>query len=163
MANSRKIIVNIATSADGFIARPDGDLDWLTKRPPPKGFYGFDKFVSSIDAKILGRKTFDFGVAMGAKFDTSTPHYVLSRKSPPKSLPPGVEFVNEDIGTFAQRLKAGEGKDIWLMGGGETIAAFLDAQAVDEFIISVVPTFIGDGLPLIAPRHRDVPLSLQSV
>ena len=59
MAHTRKIIANIATSADGFIARPDGDLDWLTKRPPPKGFYGFSKFIASIDAKVLGRKTFE--------------------------------------------------------------------------------------------------------
>jgi dihydrofolate reductase len=161
--NSRKIIVNIATSADGFIARPDGDLDWLTKRPPPKGFYGFSKFIASIDAKVLGRKTFDLSMKMGAKFDTTTPHYVLSRHPPPKSLPPGVEFVSGEVKKFAERLRAGEGKNVWLMGGGETIAAFLDAQAVDELIISVVPTFIGDGIPLIAPRYRDVPLRVNSV
>jgi dihydrofolate reductase len=112
---------------------------------------------------VLGRKTFDVSLRMGAKFDGKTPHYVFSRQPPPKSLPPGVEFVSEEVEEFAQRLKAGEGKNAWLMGGGETIAAFLDAQAVDEFIISVVPIFIGDGLPLIAPRHREVPLRLQSV
>jgi dihydrofolate reductase len=163
MASSRKIIVNIATSADGFIARKDGDLDWLTNRPPPKGFYGFSKFITSIDAKVLGRKTFDVSVRLGAKFDTNTPHYVFSRQMPPKSLPSGVEFVSDEVGKFARRLRAGDGKNVWLMGGGEIIASFLDAQAIDEFIISVVPTFIGDGVPLIAPRHRDVPLRLKLV
>jgi dihydrofolate reductase len=54
MANRRRIVVNIATSADGYIARRDGDIDWLTKRPPLKGFYGLGRFVDSIDAKVLG-------------------------------------------------------------------------------------------------------------
>jgi dihydrofolate reductase len=54
-------------------------------------------------------------------------------------------------------------KDIWLMGGGELIASFLDAQAIDEFVISVAPVFIGDGIPLIARRQRHVPLDLGSV
>jgi dihydrofolate reductase len=59
MTQKRKIIVHIATSADGYIARPNGNLDWLTSRPAPKGFYGLPKFAQSIDAKILGRTTFD--------------------------------------------------------------------------------------------------------
>jgi len=64
----RRIIVNLATSADGYIAGPDGNLDWLTSRPIPKGFYGLGKFSRSVDAKILGRKTFDVSVKMGARF-----------------------------------------------------------------------------------------------
>jgi dihydrofolate reductase len=63
---------------------------------------------------------------------------------------------------FVNRLRQIPGKDIWLMGGGELIASFLDAQAIDEFVISVVPIFIGDGIPLIARHHRHVPLSLQA-
>ncbi len=54
MTNRRKVIVHIATSADGYIARPDGDLEWLTSRPAPKGFYGMNAFVQSIDTKVLG-------------------------------------------------------------------------------------------------------------
>jgi dihydrofolate reductase len=163
VANKRNIIVHIATSADGYIARPDGDIEWLTERPAPKGFYGIGKFVNSIDAKLLGRKTYDLSVQMGATFDTRTPHYVFSRRPAPASVPPGVEFVAESIGAFARRLRTGKGKDIWMMGGGEIMAAFLDEGAIDDFIISVIPTFIGDGIPLIARRHRHVPLNLQSV
>ena len=75
----RKIIVNIATSADGYVARTDGNLDWLTRRPAAKGFYGLPKFSRSIDAKILGRKTFDLSVKMGANFRAVNVHYVFSR------------------------------------------------------------------------------------
>jgi dihydrofolate reductase len=163
VTNQRKIIVHIATSADGYIARPDGDIEWLTKRPAPKGFYGISKFINSIDTKLLGRKTYDLSVQMGATFDTQTPHYVFSRRPAPASVPPGVEFITEAIGAFAKRLRTAKGKDIWMMGGGEIMASFLDEGAIDDFIISVVPTFIGEGIPLIARRHRHVPLNLRSV
>ena len=159
----RKIIVHIATSADGYIARPDGDIGWLTSRPAPKGFYGLPAFERSIDAKILGRRTFDLSVNLGAKFGGDDVHYVFSRGVPPASVPTGVEFVTESVGTFAERLRKQAGKNIWLMGGGEIIGAFLDQRAIDAFIISVIPTFIGEGRPLIAPRHRSVPLRVVSV
>ena len=161
-AKKRKIIVNIGTSADGYIARPDGDIEWLTRRPPPKGFYGIGKFMQSIDTKLLGRKTYDASVRMGATFDSKSRTYVFSRQ-PPSSVPAGVEFIAGGIGAFAKRLREMKGKNIWMMGGGEIIASFLDEGAIDEFIICVIPVFIGEGIPLIAPRHRDVRLSLRSV
>ena len=162
VADRRKIIVHIATSADGYIARPDGDIEWLTKRPAPRGFYGIGKFMNSIDTKLLGRKTYDLSVQLGATFDTETPHYVFSRRPAPASLPAGVEFVSESIGAFAKRLRRGKGKDIWMMGGGKLIASFLDAGEIDEFDIHVIPVFIGKGIPLIAPRHRDILLKLKA-
>ncbi len=159
----RKIIVNIATSADGYVARPDGNLDWLTERPAPKGFYGLPEFERSTDAKILGRKTFERSLELGARFRAASVHYVFSRRPPPASLPPGVRFVTESIAAFAQRLRTQAGKNVWMMGGGDLIAAFLDEEAIDEFIITMVPTFIGEGIPLLAPRHREVALCLLGV
>ena len=78
-------------------------------------------------------------------------------------MPAGVEFVSQSIGAFAKRLRNQAGKNVWMMGGGEIIASFLDEDAIDEFIVSVMPIFIGEGIPLIAPRHREVPLTLRSV
>jgi dihydrofolate reductase len=159
----REVIVHIGASADGFIARPDGDLEWLTSRPAPKGFYGMNAFMRSIDTKLLGRKTYEASLRLGAKFDSKSRTIVFSRHAPPADAPSGVEFVNGPIGPFVRRLCEQPGKNIWLMGGGELIASFLDDHAIDEFVISVVPVFIGDGIPLIARRHRHVPLSLHSV
>ena len=159
----RKVIVHIAASADGFIARSDGDLEWLTSRPAPKGFYGMNAFVKTIDTKVLGRKTFDLSLTLGAKFDAKNPTIVFSRQPTPANVPAGVMFVSDAIGPFIRKLREQPGKDIWLMGGGDLIASFLDAQAIDEFVISVVPTFIGDGIPLIARRPRHDLLALEAV
>jgi dihydrofolate reductase len=163
VTNRRRVIVHIATSADGYIARADGDLEWLTSRPAPKGFYGMDAFMKSIDAKVLGRKTYEASRRMGARFDSRNRHIVFSRQPPPADVPHGVEFVHEAVGAVVDRLREQPGKDIWLMGGGDLIASFLDAQAIDEFVISVAPVFIGDGIPLIARRHRHVSLELLSI
>ncbi len=88
---------------------------------------------------------------------------MFSRHAPPADAPAGVEFVKGPIGPFVSRLRELPGKDVWLMGGGELIASFLDEHAIDEFVISVVPVFIGDGIPLIARHPRHVPLGLDSV
>ena len=163
MTRRRNVIVHIATSADGYIALPDGDLEWLTSRPAPKGFYGRNAFMKSIDTKVLGRKTYEMSLGLGAKFDAKERTIVFSRQPPPTGAPSGVEFVSDVIGPFVNTLREQTGKDIWLMGGGDLIASFLDAHAIDEFVISVAPVFIGDGIPLIARRHRHVPLDLQGV
>src|SRR5436190_103764 len=83
MKKQRKVIVHIATSADGYIARPDGDLEWLTSRPAPKGFYGMNAFMKSVDTKLLGRKTYEVSLRMGAKFDAQSRSIVFSRHPPP--------------------------------------------------------------------------------
>jgi len=161
----RRIVVYIATSADGFIARKDGGIDWLD-RPHPKGSYGMGEFFTSIDTILWGRRTFDEAVARGGvggpgNFSAKTKNYVFTH-TPPEKPVKGVEFVQEPVAAFASRLRAQPGKDIWIMGGGGVIASFLDAGEVDDFIIHVIPTFIGEGVPLIAPARRSVPLRLES-
>jgi dihydrofolate reductase len=167
MKARRKIIVYIATSADGYIARPDGDVEWLNRRPPTVD-YGMTVFYPTIDTILCGRKTYDWSLSYnrkkgrkGGMFDTKLANYVFSRK-PPKRATPSVEFVSEPVKAFAQRLRATPGKHIWMMGGGGLIASLLDAGETDEFDIHVIPTFIGEGIPLTPPRHRDVPLRLRS-
>ena len=163
MKKSRKIIVYIATSADGYIARPDGDVGWLD-RPRPKGNYGYGNFFKTIDTILWGRKTYAKGIEMGMKasgFGPGIKNYVFSRH-PQKSAGPGFEFVSEPIKPFAQRLRAQPGKSVWMMGGAEIIAAFLDEGEIDEFSIHVIPVMIGQGTPLVQPRHRLIPLKLLS-
>ena len=157
---ARKIIVYIATSADGFIARKDGGADWLD-RPRTAGDYGMGAFYKTIDAVLWGRKTYDLSIGMigGTGTGSKIKNYVFTH-NPPAKAPKTVEFVNEPIKDFAARLRKEKGKDIWMMGGGGVIASFLDAGEIDEFIIHVIPTFIGEGIPLIEPRRRNVELEL---
>lgn len=163
----RKTIVYIAVSADCFIARPDGGIDWLN-RPHPKGDYGMPAFFKSIDAILWGRKTYSQAMDAGVKlsiFGARLKHYVFTRQpheSLAATLQPGVEFVSEPVKPFVQRLRAQPGKDIMVMGGAELNAALLDAGEIDEFSIHVIPVLIGEGIPLIAPRHRNVKLALLS-
>lgn len=168
MKRARKIIVSIATSADGYIARPDGDVEWLNRRSG-NADYGMRAFYATIDTILYGRKTYDWALdyqkkKMGGKgqiFDPKVANYIFSRRAP-KTVAPGVKFVSEPVKAFAQRLRAAPGKHIWMMGGGELIASFLDAGEIDEFDIHMIPVFIGEGIPLVAPRHRDVDLRLLS-
>jgi dihydrofolate reductase len=167
MKARRKIIAYVATSADGYIARPDGDVEWLNRRA--RGDYGMRVFYATIDTILIGRKTYDWALNYWKKkgikdgmFDKKVANYVFSRK-PPKRAAPGVEFVSGPVKAFARRLRSKPGKHIWMMGGGELIASFLDAGEIDEFDLHVIPVMIGKGIPLVAPRHRDVPLRLLAV
>ena len=167
-AKDRKIIVHIATSADGFIARKGGGIDWLD-RPTPKGEdYGMAAFYQSIDTILYGRKTYEVAVkfveqGLEIPTDKSVRNYVFSRRDPPKKTLPGFEFTKQPIKKFTKRLRTQQGKNIWIMGGGKIIASFLDTGEIDEFVINVIPVFIGEGIPLIAPRHRTIPLKLLSI
>lgn len=167
MKSKRKIIVSAATSADGYIARPDGDVEWLNRRPH-KFDYGMTKFYAGIDTILMGRKTYDWAMnywkqrgKTTGQFDTKVANYVFSRK-PPKRQAPGVQFVSGPVKSFARRLRATPGKHIWMMGGAGLIASFLDAGEIDELDIHVMPVFIGEGIPLVTPRHRDIELGLRA-
>ena len=161
----RKVICYIATSADGYIARPDGTFDWLTK---PRGsatgpeHYGYNEFIAGIDTVVWGRTTWDQVKEMegGSELTGEFRNYVFTTHPETGDARPGVEFLNEPVKPFMERLRAEPGRDIWMMGGGRVIASFLNAGELDEFIIHVMPVFIGEGIPLIGRLERDVELKL---
>jgi dihydrofolate reductase len=125
-------------------------------------------FDKSIDTVLWGRKTYDMALDLqkkgvtGSAFDTRLKNYVFTRSLPQPPTPAGVELVSEPLKAFATRLRKKNGKDIWIMGGAGIIASFLDDGEIDEFMIHVIPTFIGEGIPLIAPGRRTVLLKLIS-
>jgi len=141
-------------------------VDWLD-RPSPKGNYGMSEFYRSIDTILWGRKTCDVALDFqkkgvpGSAFDTEVKNYVFARNAAATPVP-GLKFVSEPIKAFATRLRKKKGKHIWMMGGASIIASFLDAGEIDEFMIHVIPTFIGEGISLIAPSRGTLPLKLIS-
>jgi dihydrofolate reductase len=88
--------------------------------------------------------------------------YARSRH-PPFDPPPGAQFITEPIPEFAAKLRQQPGKNIWMMGGASIISSFLDAGEIDEFSLHVIPVMIGEGIPLVAPRHRNFALALIAV
>jgi dihydrofolate reductase len=159
MPRKRKFIVSVTTSADGFIARPDDSFDFLD-RPRPKGNYGMNAFLDSVDTVLWGRRTYDLSVKFGrSEGFAGKKNYVFSRTSL-EAANPNVVIVNQNITEFANKLRDEKGKHIWLMGGAGLVASFLDCEQVDEFIIKLVPRMIGEGIPLVAPRHRNLALKL---
>jgi dihydrofolate reductase len=156
----RKFIAYLAISADGFIARKDGSVDWLD-RPHPKGDYGMPAFLKSIDTILWGRKTYEWVQPHGgpASVSTTAKHYVFS--TTPQTAE-GVTFVNTPIPQFAKNLRRRAGSNVWLMGGAGLFGSFLDARQIDEIILHIIPTAIGEGIPLFAPAKRNVEMTLLS-
>lgn len=141
----RKVILGLGISLDGYIARKNDDVDFLFM---PKD-YSMTPFFATIDTAIMGRKTFDVAMKMGGGGFTgsSMKSYVMSRTQPPGERD-GVEFVNSSPVTLVAEIRKRPGKNIWLMGGGELARDFLKADLVDELYIGIVPTLLGEGIPL---------------
>ena len=142
----RKIVLGLGISIDGYIARPDGAVDFLFM---PKD-YSMAPFFATIDTAIMGRKTLDVALKMGGGSSFGPSTYVFSRSQPPGKRD-NVVFVNQSPAVFIRRLRKQRGKDIWLMGGGELARDFLKADLVDELYIGIVPVLIGAGIPLFPP------------
>jgi dihydrofolate reductase len=141
----RNVVLGLGLSLDGYIARPDGAVDFLFR---PKG-YSMAPFFATVDTAIMGRKTLDAGLKMsGGKLPhTTMTMYVFSHSKPPGERD-GVVFVNESPAKFIHQLRKQPGKDIWLMGGGELARDFLKADLVDRLYLGVVPVLLGEGIPL---------------
>ena len=141
----RKVILSLGISLDSYIARPNGDVDFLFM---PKD-YSMASFFATVDTAIMGRKTLEVGLKMGGGSlpASSMAYYVFSHSKPPGKSH-GWTFVNESPPAFIAKLRRHSGKNIWLMGGGELARDFLKADLVDELHLGVVPVLLGKGIPL---------------
>lgn len=156
----RKLIAYLATSADGFIARPDGDVAWLD-RPRPENDYGMSAFLRSVDTVVMGRLTWEAGQKLGGAVVEGKRNIVLSRTLPSYGCP-GATVENVEPAAFAKKLRSEKGRNVWLMGGANVFGSFLTAGALDELIIHVVPVLIGTGISLLDAAPRQTELTLRS-
>jgi dihydrofolate reductase len=137
----RKVVLGLGISIDGYIARPNGAVDFLFM---PKD-YSMAPFFATIDTAVMGRKTLD--AAGGSYNDSSMEVYVFSRTLPPGKQK-GVTFTDQSPAALIRQIRKKPGKNIWLMGGGELAREFLQADLVDELYIGMVPVLLGEGIPL---------------
>ncbi|MFT3916635.1 MAG: dihydrofolate reductase family protein [Anaeromyxobacteraceae bacterium] len=155
--NRPTFAVFIATSADGFIARPDGRLDWLEPFQTPGEDHGYAAFAASVDALVIGRKTYDTALAFPEWPYAGKKVVVWTRgEDAPEH---GARFLSAEPAALAATLAA-EGVRRVYLDGGRTISAFLAADLVDELTVSVVPRILGDGIPLFRPPLPDLALTL---
>lgn len=162
MENKRKVVLFIATSLDGYIATKEDSLEWLFK-VEGEGDNGYSEFMENVDTILLGRRTYDW--VMEAE-KGSFPYkeqkcYVFSKTLKGKNE--FVEFVDEDIVSFTKRIKKQEGKNIWIVGGGELLHYFIRERLVEEFFITVAPTIIGGGISLFKEIDFQMELKLVNV
>lgn len=142
----RDIILNIATSIDGYIAGPNEEIDWLFDDGED---YGMSAFFEMIDTILWGAKTYRLSLTLGEWPFGSVKHYVFSRSMTSASTP-DTTIVDTDIVNFARELKEAEGKAIWLMGGAQVANELIQAGLVDGMILSIHPIVLGAGIRLFA-------------
>jgi dihydrofolate reductase len=159
----RKIKLYIASSLDSFIADENGNIDWLFSDAD----YGYTEFYNSIDTILVGRKTYEQSLTFdedpykGKKVYVFTHNNAKEQKQ--KKTTSYVEYVDKDIPEFVRRLLQqpfSNGGDIWLLGGGKILSLFLNADLVDEIILSVHPIILGKGIPLFNNIEKSVKLRL---
>jgi dihydrofolate reductase len=159
-----KCSVYIAASVDGFIARPDGDIEWL-HRPEYAASelngLSYDAFISTVDALVMGRNTFEKVLSFGHWPYEGTPVVVLSSRKP--AIPDALQGkVRVDAGApqeVVARLSA-EGKRHLYIDGGRTIQRFLQAGLIHEITLTQIPILLGTGIPLFGALGIEVPLRL---
>ncbi len=150
----RKTILFIASSLDGYIAKNDGNIDWL----PVNCSSGYDEFYKSVDTVIMGKKTYDQVLTFGAYPYKDKKSYVLTRHGT-QSNDEHIQFVN-NVEKLVKNLLTGTGSNIWLIGGAEIITTFMNSGFIDEIIISIIPAVLGDGIPLFTNIQKETQLQL---
>lgn len=159
--SDRSVILYIAASVDGFIAGPDGDIGWLSSVEKPGEDYGYGKFVDSVDTVILGRKTYDKVLSFGIPYPHSDKQcYIITRSIRPPEK--NITFYRDDLTTLVKQLKSTPGKNIFVDGGAEVVKLMQDADLIDEYIVSIIPLLLGNGIRLFIGSEQQNSLRLSS-
>jgi dihydrofolate reductase len=154
----RKVILYIAASLDNYIARPDGNVDWLhdPENTLQDEDYGYKEFYESIDTTLMGYNTYREIEGFDVPFPyPDKTNYVFTR-SPDHRDTEFVKFISGNIMDFVRDLKAKEGTDIWLIGGGQINTLMLNNQLIDKMILTLIPIVLGTGIPLFPGNSSEI-------
>ncbi|MCB2220870.1 MAG: dihydrofolate reductase family protein [Bacteroidetes bacterium] len=145
----RKIILYIAQSLDGYIAKSDGDVSWLEQIPnPDQSDYGYRAFYDTIDTTLMGRKTFDQICSFDIPFPYADKTNYVFTHHPNHGTKEPVNFVSKNPLNLINNLKKTKGKNIWLVGGSQLNTFFLKHQLIDALRLFIMPVVLGSGIPL---------------
>ncbi len=154
----RRLRYNVAATLDGFIAGPDDEFDWI----PHDETIDFAALFAEFDTFVMGRRTWEATAAQGPESPLAGRRVVVVSRTLAPEAAPGATIVREGVVEAVTRLKAEEGKDVWLFGGGALFRTLLDAGLVDTVEFAVTPVILGGGVPLVTPGPRGPALRLAS-
>jgi dihydrofolate reductase len=154
----RKIIYSVAMSLDGYLAGPNGEVDWILMDPE----IDFAALMARFDTILMGRRTFEAAQAMGGAGPTPGITTIVVSRTLRQEDHPGLTILRDNVGDAVSRLRAGTGKDIWLFGGGSLFRCLLDLGLVDAIEVAVIPVLLGGGIPLLPPPSARKTLRLVS-
>ncbi|QPC47855.1 dihydrofolate reductase family protein [Mangrovibacillus cuniculi] len=157
--SKRKVIVYIAASLDGFIAKKDDTIDFLSVVEKENEDYGYYGFVETVDTVIMGRKTYEKVLSFPVDF----PHkerdcFVLSQSK--KGKDNNVTFYDGNVKDLVDELKKKEGKNIFVDGGAGAVHALREQNLIDEYVISIIPVLLGNGIRLFKDLDHQQTLEL---
>ncbi|MEH2153727.1 dihydrofolate reductase family protein [Nostoc sp.] len=154
-----KVTLYIAASLDGYIARSDGGIEWLSILDTEGEDYGYTAFYESIDAIVLGSKTYEVGLGFDQWPYPDKKSFVFTQRHL-QSDREDVVFVSDPVKQALANIEAQGLENIWLVGGGKLINSFLQHSLIDEYIISTIPTILGGGIYLFPPPSPEEKLEL---
>lgn len=152
----RQVRLFIASTLDGYIAREGGEIDWLFEEKD----YGFRAFLRSVDTVVMGRKTYDLAAAF-PEFPYAGKKVTVFSRTKAGTRDPHAEFTTDTPAGLVKRLREQPGKDIWLVGGGELVRAFLDANLVGHVDLFIHPVLLGSGRSLFPKGGVNTSLRLE--
>ncbi|MDA0194611.1 MAG: dihydrofolate reductase family protein [Bacteroidetes bacterium] len=150
----RKIILGLASSLDGYIEGPNGEIDWCFTDQD----YGMKEFLSHVDTSIMGRKTYELTQTLGGNSFPNLQEYVFSKSL--KSVKEPALLVDGDLKTEIDKIKSSPGKDIWLFGGAEFTTSLMNLGFVNEIWLSVHPVVLGGGKSIFIDLKNRANLNL---
>jgi dihydrofolate reductase len=163
MKKRRKVILYIAMSLDGYIAKPNDDLSFLSLVEKEGEDYGYAKFIGEVDTVLMGRKTYDWIIGQTAFPHSDKPTYIITTK--PRPTKGNTQFYTGQIKDLVSQLKSEKGGTIFCDGGAQLVYELQKEDLIDEYIISIIPILLGAGTRLFKdgrPEQHLEHLSTQS-
>jgi dihydrofolate reductase len=151
-----EIVYYVACSLDGYIAAPDGGVDWLEPFRQGEEDYGYAELYGSVEALLLGSRTYEVALSFGAWPSADKESWVFTRRELP-AADPSVTLTSDDPARVIATLEERGMERAWLMGGGKLATSFREAGLITAYRIFVMPVVLGDGIPLFAAPGQDQP------
>lgn len=162
---SRKIILYVAVSLDGYIADRKGSAEPLTgKDLDHSGDYGYEEFLSGIDTVVMGKNTYQqitTELSPGEWPYGNLKSYIFTHQEMDDKR--GIAFIQRKPEKFLLELKNKPGKDIWICGGSDLANQLMDAGVIDEYHLHIMPVVLGGGIPLFNRPHPDLKLCIKNI